>query len=182
MNKAEHSVFDQPRSEEDHKDFVEAGFTLVELLIVIIILGILAGIVVFAVGNLTDSSQKSACATEAQTFVTAYNAFVAANPGVKPGSGSGTTLRDSVIADLTNVSYNSVAVAHPTEAAKGPFLTKAPNYIGGTPSGFWDRAGSLNTASQTNTNAAAGTVPAWEFDSTSGRVYQADATATKSCQ
>jgi len=53
-------VLKQLRSQEDHKNVIEQGFTLVELLIVIVILGILAGIVVFAVGNLTSGAKTSA--------------------------------------------------------------------------------------------------------------------------
>jgi general secretion pathway protein G len=53
------------------------GFTLVELLIVIVILGILAGIVVFAVNGITDRGVKSACKTDAQTVQVASEAYYA---------------------------------------------------------------------------------------------------------
>ena len=40
------------------------GFTLIELLIVIVILGILAGIVVFAVGGITDRGDRASCKSD----------------------------------------------------------------------------------------------------------------------
>ena len=64
------------RSQQD-LNIIERGFTLVELLIVIVILGILAGIVVFAVGNLTSSAQGNSCATEKSTIVSADEAYKA---------------------------------------------------------------------------------------------------------
>jgi prepilin-type N-terminal cleavage/methylation domain-containing protein len=55
------------------------GFTLIEVLVVISILGILAGIVVFAVGGISDRGQTSACKTEKATVETAVQAFIAKN-------------------------------------------------------------------------------------------------------
>src|SRR3954466_7520616 len=46
----------------------EGGFTLIELLIVIIILGILAAIVVFAIGNTRKDSVQSSCKTDAKAI------------------------------------------------------------------------------------------------------------------
>jgi prepilin-type N-terminal cleavage/methylation domain-containing protein len=55
----------------------EGGFTLIELLIVIVILGILAAIVVLAIGGLKDSSKSAACDAEAKTIETAQDAYFA---------------------------------------------------------------------------------------------------------
>lgn len=55
----------------------ERGFTLVELLIVVTILGILAGIVVVAVSNLSDDAAAQACNADAKSAETAAEAFKA---------------------------------------------------------------------------------------------------------
>jgi general secretion pathway protein G len=59
---------------EEKKD---RGFTLVELLIVIVILGILATVTVFAVRGITDRGQENACATEKRAIETAFEAYYA---------------------------------------------------------------------------------------------------------
>ena len=57
----------------------DKGFTLVELLIVIVILGILATVTVFAVRGITDQGQSNACQVEARTLDTAIEAYYAQN-------------------------------------------------------------------------------------------------------
>ena len=59
----------------------EGGFTLVELLVVIVILGILAAIVVFAVGGITDKGQTSACKADKSSLETAEEAYFASQRG-----------------------------------------------------------------------------------------------------
>jgi general secretion pathway protein G len=76
------------------------GFTLIELLIVIVILGILAAIVVFAVGGITDKGQTAACKADRKSIQTAEEAYFA-----QPAGGNG--------------SYAAMSVATP-----GPMVPK----------------------------------------------------------
>ena len=57
----------------------EGGFTLVELLVVIVILGILAAVAVFAVGGITDKGKKSACKSDVKSVEVAAEAYYAQN-------------------------------------------------------------------------------------------------------
>jgi general secretion pathway protein G len=57
----------------------DKGFTLVELLIVIVILGILATVTVFAVRGITQNAQENSCEVEGRTIATAIEAYYADN-------------------------------------------------------------------------------------------------------
>jgi prepilin-type N-terminal cleavage/methylation domain-containing protein len=55
----------------------DKGFTLVELLIVIVILGILATVTVFAVRGITDQGQTNGVCRDKKTLETAVEAYYA---------------------------------------------------------------------------------------------------------
>jgi general secretion pathway protein G len=57
----------------------ERGFTLIELMIVIVILGILAGVVIFATAGITDRGNVAACKTDLKTIEVAVEAYRAKN-------------------------------------------------------------------------------------------------------
>jgi prepilin-type N-terminal cleavage/methylation domain-containing protein len=54
---------------------VESGFTLIELLIVIVVLGILAATVIFALSGVTSQSATAACNSDAKTYEVAVAAY-----------------------------------------------------------------------------------------------------------
>ena len=67
----------------------EGGFTLVELLIVIVILGILAAIVVLAIGGLKDSANTANCDAGVKTLSSAEDAyFASSNPSTYTDDGT----------------------------------------------------------------------------------------------
>ncbi|MGB8195970.1 MAG: prepilin-type N-terminal cleavage/methylation domain-containing protein [Acidimicrobiales bacterium] len=58
-----------------------SGFTLIELLIVIVVLGILAAVVIFALGGITGKSAIASCQADGATISTAVASYNALNPG-----------------------------------------------------------------------------------------------------
>ena len=58
----------------------QKGFTLIELIVVIAILGILAAIAIPRLAGFTDKANSSAVVAEAKTILTAYSTLVAEKP------------------------------------------------------------------------------------------------------
>jgi general secretion pathway protein G len=75
----------------------DKGFTLVELLIVIVILGILATVTVFAVRGITNQGETSACAADEKTLQTAVEAYFAQEGGTTiPATGTPASVENTL--------------------------------------------------------------------------------------
>lgn len=55
----------------------ESGFTLVEMLVVVAIIGVLASVAVVAVGGMTGESREAACNADVAAVQTAADAYLA---------------------------------------------------------------------------------------------------------
>ena len=120
---------------ENHIEIEEAkqdkGFTLVELLIVIVILGILATVTVFAVTGITNKGKTSACQSDAKTIQTAEEAF-SANTGAYTATQS--QLVDAGLMHAVSTKYVVALVAAvagpPAKAASYTLTGQAPDCTG----------------------------------------------------
>ena len=63
-----------------------AGFTLLELLVVVVILGILSAVVIFTLGGVTAQAAVSACKSDARTVEVAVSVYEAQSGGAAPSS------------------------------------------------------------------------------------------------
>src|SRR5918912_3539319 len=87
----------------------ERGFTLVELLIVVTILGILAAVVTTSLIGLTATAKTNACAEELRTVQTAMDALMAKNNVTSvTAQGTATTTMTGVIGGGEALSPNYI--------------------------------------------------------------------------
>lgn len=136
------------------------GFTLIELLIVIVILGILATVVVFAVGGISDRGTASACSSELRILTTAEETHGAQFSGTyadEAGLVAAQLLRsESELYDVTLELDGSFAIAPVSgsgctggiaAAATVPTTLPPPGPLNPTPISF-------------------GSIPAWQYGAT----------------
>lgn len=111
----------------------ESGFTLVELLIVISILGILAGVVVFSVAGIQDDSKTSACKTEASTVRTAEEAYYVKNKAYTNDAGLKAAMLVNDEPQLVDVTAVAASAGPPAVAASYSLAWQAGSGCTGTP-------------------------------------------------
>jgi prepilin-type N-terminal cleavage/methylation domain-containing protein len=84
------------------KTVQETGFTLIELIVVILILGILAGVAIFALGSLTGTSILSSCNSEVNNVQSALKTY-RSQMGNYPAGVAGGKLGFRTDGDVTTV-------------------------------------------------------------------------------
>jgi type II secretion system protein G len=130
----------------------KSGFTLVEILIVVVILGILAAIVIPQFTDASEQAKESSLVSDLQTMRSQVELFKVHHNGLVPGAGGGTT-PEQALTGLTNVS-GAVQTA-PGTGVYGPYLQKLPK------NPFTDGRG-INGAAED------GSVQGWTLDVTPG--------------
>ncbi|MBP7891087.1 MAG: prepilin-type N-terminal cleavage/methylation domain-containing protein [Ilumatobacteraceae bacterium] len=96
----------------------ERGFTLVELLIVIVILGILATVTVFAVRGIADKGKSAACDSDKKVLEVAVETFYA-NGGAAGTATELLLVEAELIRDVSktyNIGGDGIAVTAETDA------------------------------------------------------------------
>jgi len=108
------------------------AFTLVEILVVVVLLGILAAIVIPAIANSTASAKQSALAVDLQLlrrFALVYKyQHLEVGPGYPNGQSAGAPTEQAFIDQATMASNNSgqTAAAGTPGFSRGPYLSKIP--------------------------------------------------------
>lgn len=90
----------------------ESGFTLIELLIVIVILGVLAGIVVFAVGGITDRGDVAACKSDLKTYEVASEAYYAKSKPSAYAPSAQALVDEKLLRELHPVGANGYTITY----------------------------------------------------------------------
>jgi prepilin-type N-terminal cleavage/methylation domain-containing protein len=97
----------------------EDGFTLIELLIVIVVLGILAGIVVFGVGTFRGDAQTAANNADCKTVSTAAEAYNARVGGTGYPANVGVLVTNKYIKSTPASMTDTTAISATTGLATG---------------------------------------------------------------
>ena len=163
----------------------EEGFTLVELLIVVIILGILAAVAIPQFGSSTDDARLATLQSNLSTLRNAIELYKSEHNSVYPGEvsqadgttataqgGPGSTCSQAFVAQLTLYSdMAGVTSVGSSPGAKGPYMKKGvlpKNPFNDRDDVYCDKT--LNDITTVNTDGSTG----WLFYTQTGRFVAND--------
>jgi len=138
----------------------QSGFTLVEILIVVVILGILAAIVVPQFSDASDEAKLSSLVSNLQTIRSQIQLYKIQHNGDLPGAGTASVT--DALTKYTTVAGALAATQAPGDGVYGPYLQKIPT----------------NPFNDSSTITENGTVGdnggGWELNTTTGEFYADD--------
>jgi len=151
------------RSHNSRRRSAAQGFTLVEILIVVVILGILAAIVIPQFGSASTDARQSSLTSQLQTINSQITLYKLNHNDVLP------TLLTTAWAQLTSATDISGSTSPASGATTyGPYLQTAPvNPL-------------TNSSTIANVSAAPDATAGWFFDPSTGIVHGANASGAES--
>jgi general secretion pathway protein G len=124
----------------------ERGFTLIEILIVVVVLGILAAVVIFALGGITSKTVVAACRADGSTVASAISVFNNENEGTTVTIGDLTTGSAAGFGGPYISSWPSNGTHYAFGISAGTLIVESP----------WPIASSATTPSAVGADIAAG--------------------------
>ena len=138
------------------------GFTLIELLIVIVVLGVLSAVVIFALGGVTNKAAIAACQSDAKTVSTAVQAYYTQNGTYPTSTTQLTAAPTTYLQSWPASSYYTISLSSGgvVDVAAPPTATAMPS----TSVGACSNAGSSSvtstpTSSSTTSTTSTTTAP-----------------------
>lgn len=111
----------------------DQGFTLIEVLIVVVILGILAGIVTVGVTAARDRAIRGACLVGASEMKSALDIYAADNGGLYPYNVSSGKFTKTQL--TTAMTTPVILPAFSSTTGAGQYMPTLPAYVGDTAGG-----------------------------------------------
>ena len=106
---------------KSHREKRDEGFTLIELIVVIVIIGILSAIVVFALRGSTDSARLAKCKQNGAVMIAALDSYYSATGQFPPATGTTTPAAAFLLSSNTK------------NYLPGDLATLVPDYLRSTP-------------------------------------------------
>jgi general secretion pathway protein G len=134
---------------------VSKGFTLVEILIVVVILGILAAIVIPQFTNASESAKQSSLISQLQTIRSQLELFQVQHNGTYPDLGGGSVADWGVLTGKTLNTETGPGAGTSNNLSVGPYLQQAP-------------ANAFQPSTTATTIGAGGAGAGWTYDQATG--------------